>query len=1014
MTEYLHSLENPSAEYRGAPFWSWNDKLEPAELRRQVRSMKEAGLGGFFMHARGGLETEYMSQDWFDCIKACVDEAKKTGMNAWAYDEDGWPSGFAGGIVTALGDEYHVRNLECGEYRDGETPPGDVLGWYAVTATDHYRCFGTDLDAAKSGLREGDRLYWVSHVKNPYYVDLLSAKVVRKFIDVTYERYLSELGDDFGGDSMPGFFTDEPQFARCKIPWSYVLTGEFEQEHGYNPEDHLICLFKNLLGSEKFRYDFWKVVSRLYTESFGKQIYEWCEEHNCKFTGHAMMEDNLLCQMYCTAGVMPFYMYEHQPGMDWLGRYIASPIIPKQVGSVAAQMGKKHRLTEIFACCGWDMSYEEMKWMCEWQFVNGINFVCSHLEGYTIRGLRKRDYSAPVYEQSPGWKEYRLWQDYISRLGKLLADGSEPVSSLLLHPMHSAWIAYDGGNSENLKKLDSSFLKCSELLSGLHIAYHYGDETVMAQHGRVDGGKLIIGECSYDRVFLPMLETIDESTFSLLSEFAAQGGKIYALDGLPYRIAGRFDSRLKPLNDSIIEVPKDGEYRVRFLTHEGIKTVSVTDRAGEIEKIHFTTRVLEDGSRAFFFVNLDKEKGYDAVITLPDGSDMVGYKLEDMKAYPLDRVPCGSCSVINLHFEPMQSAVILAGDDLPSVGISDAPALHIAPGREWTVESDPSKTDLNCYTIDYCQYAVADGSGGYEEYGDSKPVLGIMDELLAKRADTPLRLRYEFTVADDFDADACRELYLVTEYSEEWKMTLNGHIIRHDLVSWWKDRSFKKINISGLVNPGLNEIVFEGSFAQKQKVYDVLFGENVLETERNKLTFDTEIEAVYLIGNFGVVSCSPYTEGPRAALFTDSADGFVITGQNLSLTGTDIVRQGWPFFSGRMTISQDIMISDPSVRTVLDLGRPYAVALKVYMNGEFVKALTWADWSADLSGHLRKGSNRLSIEIVTGNRNLLGPHHHPQGESYSIHPGAFGPNGNYGPESWRGDRYCFVKQGLAK
>ena len=200
MTDYLRSLENPSAEYRGAPFWSWNDRLEPAELRRQVRSMKEAGLGGFFMHARGGLETEYMSQDWFECIKACVDEAKKTGMNAWAYDEDGWPSGFAGGIVTALGDEYHVRNLEFGEYRDGETPPGDVLGWYAVTATEHYRCFGTDLESAKSGLREGDTLYWVSHVKNPYYVDLLSAKVVRKFIDVTYERYLSELGDDFGGD----------------------------------------------------------------------------------------------------------------------------------------------------------------------------------------------------------------------------------------------------------------------------------------------------------------------------------------------------------------------------------------------------------------------------------------------------------------------------------------------------------------------------------------------------------------------------------------------------------------------------------------------------------------------------------------------------------------------------------------------------------------------------------------------------------------------------------------------
>ncbi|MCR5263839.1 MAG: hypothetical protein K6D94_08205 [Clostridiales bacterium] len=393
---------------------------------------------------------------------------------------------------------------------------------------------------------------------------------------------------------------------------------------------------------------------------------------------------------------------------------------------------------------------------------------------------------------------------------------------------------------------------------------------------------------------------------------------------------------------------------------------------------------------------------------------MVGYKLEDMKAYSLDALKYGDRTVINLHFEPMQSAMLLAGDDLPAAAVSNAPALRVRPGREWRIESDPSKTDLNCYTIDYCQYAVADGQGGYEGYGDSKPVLGIMDELLAKRADTALKLRYEFTVSDDFDAGKCRELYLVTEYSDDWSMSLNGHVIRHDLVSWWKDRSFKKINVSGLVQPGLNEIVFEGSFAQKQKVYDVLFGENVLETERNKLTYDTEIEAVYLIGNFGVVSCAPYTEGPRSALFTGSEDGFVIVNQNFCLKGTDIVRQGWPFFSGRMTITQDIEISDPSIRTVLDLGRPYAVALKVYLNGKFVKALTWADWSVDISGYLKKGVNTLSIEIVTGNRNLLGPHHHPQGESYSIHPGAFGPNGNYGPESWRGDRYCFVKQGLSE
>jgi hypothetical protein len=1013
MKDYLDSLRDPSMKYRGIPFWSWNDKLEPNELRRQVRSMKEAGLGGFFMHARGGLETEYLSDDWFECIEACVDEGKKTGMQAWAYDEEGWPSGFAGGKVTDLGDRYHVRNLEHGEYRDGETPPGDVLGWYLVTATGHYRSFGSDLKAAKDNARSGDKIYWVSHVKNPYYVDLLNPEVVREFIDCTYEVYKERLGEDFGGETMPGFFTDEPQFARCKIPWSYVLPEEFEKDNGYYPEDHLISLFLTVLGSEKFRYDFWKTVSRLYTDSFGKQIFDWCNENNCQLTGHAMMEDNLISQMYCTAGVMPFYQYEHIPGIDWLGRWIASPIIPKQVGSAARQMGKKHVLTEIYACCGWDMTFEEMKWMAEWQFVNGVNLICAHLEGYTIRGLRKRDYPAPVYEQAPGWSEYRQYNDYISRLGKLLADGSDPASTLLIHPMHSAWIAYDGTNCDAIRKLDRSFVDSSNLLSGLHINYHYGDETIMANHGHVENGRLVIGECAYSAVILPLLETLDESTFELLSRYAEDGGRIYALDALPMRINGRFDSRVKELNEKIKQIPSDPEFRVKFLTDELLKTVSVTDRNGDIERIHYTERDIEDG-KVFYFVNLDKEKGYDAKITLPIDDDIVGYRLETLSAYkPETRREYGK-TVIYLHFEPMQSAILLSGASLPQPQAEKAPAAALPLSREWRIESDPRKTDLNCLTIDFCRYALGDGEGGYEEFGDIKPVLGVMDELLEKRADSPLKLKYTFNVSEEFDPKTCRELYLITEYTPEWKMTVNGNLVRHDLVSWWKDRSMKKINIGGLVLPGENEIIFEGSFAQKQKVYDVLFGENVLETERNKLTYDTEIEAVYLVGNFGVYSLSPYTEGARATLFTSSDPGFVVTNQNFDLSGGSIVTQGWSFFAGKMTISQDFDIEDPSRRVIADIGRPFAVAVNVYVNGTLIKKLTWADWKADLTPALKKGKNTLSLEFLTGNRNIFGPHHHPSGEDYGVHPGSFGPNRNYTPGSWRGDRYCFVKQGIGE
>ena len=76
-------------EYRPIPFWSWNEKLETGETREQIRQMDEAGIGGFFMHARGGLQISYMEDEWFDNVSASVEEGLKRGMRPWAYDENG-------------------------------------------------------------------------------------------------------------------------------------------------------------------------------------------------------------------------------------------------------------------------------------------------------------------------------------------------------------------------------------------------------------------------------------------------------------------------------------------------------------------------------------------------------------------------------------------------------------------------------------------------------------------------------------------------------------------------------------------------------------------------------------------------------------------------------------------------------------------------------------------------------------------------------------------------------------
>ena len=94
------AFRSPTSKYRAAPFWAWNGDLHEDELRRQIGWLQEMGFGGFHMHCRTGLVTPYLSDDFFRLIKTCVEEAKDKKMLAWLYDEDRWPSGAAGGIVT--------------------------------------------------------------------------------------------------------------------------------------------------------------------------------------------------------------------------------------------------------------------------------------------------------------------------------------------------------------------------------------------------------------------------------------------------------------------------------------------------------------------------------------------------------------------------------------------------------------------------------------------------------------------------------------------------------------------------------------------------------------------------------------------------------------------------------------------------------------------------------------------------------------------------------------------------
>ena len=139
-----HELfQNPTSEYRATPFWAWNTKLIPAELEEQIEHFRDMGFGGFHMHVRQGLETPYLSEEFMDAIECCVEKAKKEEMLAWLYDEDRWPSGYAGGLVTKH-KKYRQRFLLMSK-KDQETTD-DVQKLYEEGISYFLGAFDVKLD----------------------------------------------------------------------------------------------------------------------------------------------------------------------------------------------------------------------------------------------------------------------------------------------------------------------------------------------------------------------------------------------------------------------------------------------------------------------------------------------------------------------------------------------------------------------------------------------------------------------------------------------------------------------------------------------------------------------------------------------------------------------------------------------------------------------------------------------------------------------------------------------------
>jgi len=621
-------FKTPTSEFRGAPFWAWNSVLEPDALKKQIDIFNEMGFGGFNMHVRQGLATEYLGDDFMKAIRACVERAEEQNMLAWLYDEDRWPSGCAGGFVTKE-IKYRAKGLLMTSKRreavytaeDAEKSGKPLfLGAFSL-AIDENGCLGSYVRVAEDSECENKRYFYCVTARGgeprfnyQSYVDALSKEAIDKFIEITHERFREQIGEKFGS-TVPAIFTDEPQIQYCKnlssghskgdvsAAWTWDFADSFMKAYGFDILERLPeIFFKNAVsGDESVRYYYYRHVSERFSEAFLGNIGAWCEKNNIMLTGHMMCEDNLCDITRICTDPMLGYTCMQLPGIDVLKdkRLFTTA---KQCDSIVRQMGKDGMISELYGVTNWDYDFRGHKSQGDWQACLGVSVRVPHLAWQTMKGEGKRDYPASIFYQSPWYKQYKIIEDHYARVNTALTRGVAVSRVAVLHPIETYWTKYcsEAESAAERAELDKNFADVCNWLLRNSVNFDYISESTLPMLAKEPSSSLKVGLMEYSTVIVDSCENLRPYTIKLLSEFARAGGRLILSGNLPHLSGGRSSAEAAALADvATLVIPHSKSDLISAVAPE--RDVVIKNADGTVTESYLYTR-RRDGDTDWIFI----------------------------------------------------------------------------------------------------------------------------------------------------------------------------------------------------------------------------------------------------------------------------------------------------------------------------------------------------------------------------------------------------------------------------
>ncbi len=991
-------LAQPPGAYTSGPLWVWNDLLTKEEVTDSLNALADQGIRQVWVHPRPGLMTPYLSDEWFARWEDALKVGRERGMLVWIYDENSYPSGFAGGYVPDAMPESRCLGLTLEKKKTVDPSNGKIYAIYSKTA-DGYKDVTEKLKKEKGLVTDGE--YVVARMEEAkaspwyggkYHVDLIRPGVAEKFLEITLDAYKKHLGGEFG-KLIPGSFTDEPHLKACgDIHWTPDLPEQFKQRWGYEFNAGLPLLKDDSAKAREFRHNYFQVINDLFVDRWAKPYYNYCEKNGLEFTGHYWEHSWPECDH--VPDNMAMAAWQQRPGIDLLFNQYAEGVHAQfgnvrsviELASVANQTGRQRTLSETYGGSSAEMTFQDYKRIGDWEEALGVNTINEHLSDVTMRGARKRDYPPTFSYHSPWMSEYHVLVSYFSRVSYALSQGHQVNPVLLLSPTTTAWM-HQFGEKKTLEALGDSYQALVVRLAKEQLEFDVGDEHIMLERGSVvkaaaGRAALKVGERQYTVVVVPeSMENLNKSTSELLKSYLDQGGVVLSCAGpdQPSCIDGRANDACKALRANAgwqSVKPEEVAAKATALCAPVMRVVLDADNKGIV---YHHRRQLADGDLVFITNTSNDVPATGSVVAATKGMREVNLDTGALDARAFETQPDGK--IATKFTLPVCGSMMLFLDKEPVA----APSLP-APGERKAVPVEnltAKRMDDNNLILDYVDVTAGGETkngvfwrnaaeltfkknGLRENIWDHAVQFG--DELLKTpfAADSGFEATYHFVI----EGAVPQRLFAVVERPDIYTITCNGAPVTATAGEWWLDRAFGRIDI-----------------AKAAKV-----GGNTLTIKASPMNVFHELEAAHIVGDFALKAAEK---------------GFVITPAAPLALG-EWNKQGMPLYGHRVSYTAEFK-APKGGRCIVSLPSWNAVVAQVLVNGKDAGAVYRQPMECDITEQVKPGRNTVEVILYGSLRNTLGPHLGNKDVGIT-HPGSW----NGAPESPQpaGAEYFSIGYGL--